>query len=456
MHHSIISLLVLAFCSFAEPARAADPLRPQDKAHSELEAKVDAYLAPYVANRDFSGVVLIARGDDVLMNKGYGMANYELGVRNTPDTKFRIASLTKTFTGAAIAMLKERGMLSFNDKLSKFVPDYPKGDKISVRQLLTHTAGIPNPDYGATFYTHLATGELVKSLAQKPLDFEPGTNEKYSNGGFLLLAYIVQKVSGQSYDGFLRSNIFKPLSMNDTGNFDPEPIVSNRSSGYLPAPGPDRIENAPIHDLSSSVGSGSLYSTANDLFRWARAVRSERLYKRRALPYPFGWGKRKHLGHDCLEQAGITPGFRSKFLVYLDEPVTVICLANIESGLFSRWDKDLPPIIFEGSSRVPSAFPDAIAADSHRLSECVGDYRSSSGLNLHVAERGGHLFSTFNDWPVRTYLMPTSENELFTRADYARIKLSRNPQKRVDEMAWSFDAGGDPLKFVRVERPSTK
>jgi len=456
MHQRIMSLLVLSLCAFAEPDRATVSSSQHRNPDSELEAKIDAYLAPYVAHRDFSGVVLIARGDDVLMSKGYGMANYELGVPNTPDTKFRIASLTKTFTAAAIVMLKERGMLSFDDKLNKFLPDFPKGDKISVRHMLLHESGIPNPDYEATFCKQLTIDELVRSLARKPLDFEPGTSDKYSNGGFLLLAFIVEKVSGQSYERFLHSNIFEPLGMKNTGNFDPEPIVSHRASGYLPAPGPDKIENAPIRNLSSSVGSGSLYSTANDLFRWARAVRSEQLYKRRALPYPFGWGERKHLGHDCLEQAGITPGFRSKFLVYLDEPVTVVCLANIESGLFSRWDKDLPAIIFQGKGKVPSSFPEAAAVAPQRLSECVGDYQASSGLNLHVVERGGHLFSTFNDSPVRTYLMPTSEKELFNRADYATITLSRNSEKRVGEMTWRFDGTGDPLKFVRVEKPQTK
>ena len=273
-----------------QPLPGKDQSSASSKAPRKLQARVDAYLAPYVANRDFSGFVLIARGDDVLVNKGYGMANFKLGVPNTADTKFRIASLTKTFTAAAIVMLKERGLLSFDDKLGKFLPDFPKGDKITLLQMLLHKSGIPNPDDTATFHQQIPLDAVVMSIGKKPLDFDPGTTDKYSNGGYLVLARVVEKVSGQSYESFLRKNIFEPLRMKDTGNFQEEPIVPHRASGYLPGPGIEKIENAPVHNLSTSIGSGSLYSTANDLLRWARAVRSEKLYKRTALPYPFGWG----------------------------------------------------------------------------------------------------------------------------------------------------------------------
>jgi hypothetical protein len=240
--------------------------------------------------------------------------------------------------------------------------------------------------------------------------------------------------------------------MKDTGNFDRESVVTHRASGYLPGPGPNGIENAPVPNLSTSVGSGSLYSTANDLLRWAQAVRSERLYKRSALPYPFGWGKRIYRGRYYTEQGGITPGFRSKFLVFYDDPVTVICLSNTESGIFNRWEKELLPIVFNEEAGNPPKFPMPVRIELRLLDGCVGDYHAESGLNLHIVGRDGQLFSTFNDWPVRSYLMPTAENELFTRADYATIALSRNPAGQVNELTFRWDAG-DSMKFVRTTKP---
>jgi CubicO group peptidase (beta-lactamase class C family) len=432
-----------------QPAETTQARHARHSSPSELETKVDACLAPYIANRDFSGAVLIARGDKILLSKGYGMANYELGVANGPDTKFRIASLSKTFTAAAIVILKEWGLLSLDDKLKRFIPEYPHAEKISIRQLLLHKAGVPNPDYESTFHKQLTLHEVVQALGKKPLDFEPGTSERYSNGGFLLLACVVQNVSGQSFEDFLRRNIFEPLGMNDTGNFDPETIVTRRASGYVPGPEPIGIENAPVPNLSTSIGSGSLYSTANDLLRWAQAVRSERLYKRSALPYPFGWGERNYRGRTYTEQGGITPGFRCKFLVFYEDPVTVICLANTESGLFNRWEKELLPIVFNEEGVQPVRLPKSVRIEPRWLDACVGHYRSSTGLNLHVARRGKHLFSTFNEWPVRSYLMPTAENELFMRADYASIALNRDPTGQVNELTFRWDAGGDPMKFVR-------
>jgi CubicO group peptidase (beta-lactamase class C family) len=445
----VLGILMLSGIALTIPS----PAFGGGAAPSTLAARVDAYLAPYVANRDFSGVVLIARGDEILVRKAYGMASFELGVPNTPATKFRIASLTKTFTAAAIVMLKERGRLRYEDKLSKFVPEYPHSDKITIRNLLDHEAGVPNPDYGKSFCQQSQPiDQVVQALGKKPLDFPPGTREQYSNGGYLLLARAVEKISGQTYDEFLRRNIFEPLGMADTGNYPAESLVPGRACGYFPAPLPAGLENAPLLDLSTSFGSGSLYSTVNDLFRWARAVRAEQLFKIRSLPYPFGWGKRKHLGHDGIEQAGITTGFQSKLLVYFDDPVTVICLANVESGMSRVWERDLLPMIFENKGSPMVSLPKPASVDREKLTGCLGDYRSPAGFVVHITECDGRLYSSFNDWPVRSYLMPTSENELFMRTEFATIHLRRGRRDQVREMTWQWSNVGEPMKFVRIEK----
>ena len=266
---------------------SSGPARAEDR---QLEARVDAYLAPHLANRDFSGTVLIAHGDKIRLGKAYGMANYELNVANTLDTKFRIASITKTFTAAAIVMLSERGALGLDDPLRRFIPDYPKGEKMTVQQLL----GIcGDPGAGRS---RDATGASLdrgrhRAAKREPLDFEPGTDDRYSGSGYKLLAYVVQRASGRSYDDFLWVFRLSAAAHGRHGEDRDEPILANRASGYLPGPGRIGLKNAYWIDLSSSIGSGSLYSTAKDLHRWGQAVASEQLFRWKALPYPFGWGK---------------------------------------------------------------------------------------------------------------------------------------------------------------------
>jgi uncharacterized protein (TIGR03067 family) len=418
-----------------------DPVRSPES----LEARVDAYFAPYVTSREFSGVILIARGDDILLRKAYGMANYELDVPNAPETKFRIASLTKSFTAAAIVMLKERGLLSFDDRLNKFLPDYPNGEKITVLRLLAHAAGVPNPDYATVFYKRLTLEELIDSFKRQPL-----TSGGYSSGGYVLLAGIVEKVAGQRYDDFLRRNIFEPLGMSNTGNFGQDTIVTGRASGYVAGPEPVGLENALVQSTSSLIGSGSLYSTVDDLFRWAKAVRSERLYKRSALKYPWGWGERNQFGHHYIEQSGLIPGFMSKLIVYFDEPVCVICLGNIQSGVFSLLEKDLTAIAFGHVPEKRAANPTKpVAVDPRLLRGCTGHYKGPF-FAFRVTLDDGKLYFKFDDSLDRFYLLPTGDDELFMRSAFVRIRVTRNDKAQVKELTMTWP-GSEPMKCTRLE-----
>jgi CubicO group peptidase (beta-lactamase class C family) len=244
------------------------PGSQQEKTKS-IEAEVDAYVKPYLEMGGFSGSILIAKGGKILLKKGYGMANYELGVPNTPDTKFHIASVSKPFTAAAVMLLQERGLLSVSDPLTKFISDYPKGDKITVHHLLTHTSGIPNvnnyPDYDAKSKFPQTPASLVEMFKNKPLIMQPGDQYNYSNSNYNLLAYIIEKVSGKSYGEFLKENIFQPLAMKDTGHDgQAETLLKNRASGYVPV-GVSGFENAPYLDWTSKTGT-------------ARFIRQSKIY----------------------------------------------------------------------------------------------------------------------------------------------------------------------------------
>ncbi|MDP9227163.1 MAG: beta-lactamase family protein [Actinomycetota bacterium] len=251
---------------------------------ARLAAKIDAYIRPFVESENFPGAILVARGDDILFSKAYGMANYELKVPNSPRHRFHLASLTKMFTAAAVLLLEEQGKLATSDTVAKFLPDYPNGEKILLEHLLTHTAGVPNADFsegeGRVRYT---TEQLVARFKDRPLDFEPGSRTRYSNSNYNLLAYIVEKVSGQSYGDYLKANIFDRLGMKSTlHDGDASALIEDRASGTVPD-GFRGLKNAPWVDWSSKTGSGSLVSTTEDLARFVRAEFGGTLFKPESL-----------------------------------------------------------------------------------------------------------------------------------------------------------------------------
>ncbi|MFB0543667.1 MAG: serine hydrolase domain-containing protein, partial [Candidatus Bathyarchaeia archaeon] len=267
------------------------------RAEEDIEAEVDEFIKPHVEMRDFSGAILMAREGRISVRKAYGMANYELGVPNTPQTKSHVASITKTFTAAAIMMLQEERLLSVDDPIDQILPDYPRGELITPHHLLSHTSGIPNydnfPDYNERMLRHSTLEETVAWFRDKPLEFEPGERRSYSNSNYVLLAHLIEAVSGESYEEFMQENIFHPLGMEDTGNFSHEAIVKNRAGGY--APGPNGLINAVWYDKSFKMGSGSLYSTVEDLYKWDRALYTDRLLKKSSLErmyaHGYGWGR---------------------------------------------------------------------------------------------------------------------------------------------------------------------
>ena len=185
-------------------------------------AKFDEYLNALAGQQRFAGSVLVARDGKVIFSKGYGLANVELDVPNTPQTKFRLGSITKQFTATAILLLQERGKLSVGDPICKYIDTCPAAwSEVTIHHLLSHTGGIPNftsfPDYVPKMMMPVTTQEMIARFKDKPLDFKPGEKWSYSNSGYFLLGAIIEKASGESYESFLQKNIFDPLKMTNTG-----------------------------------------------------------------------------------------------------------------------------------------------------------------------------------------------------------------------------------------------
>lgn len=255
---------------------------PTNKA--EFLSTVENYLNEMVKADAFSGVVLIAEKDKPIFSKAYALASKESKLPNRTDTKFNLGSINKIFTRIAIGQLVRQGKISFDDKLGKFLPDYPNKDaaeKVTIRHLVTMKSGIGD-FFGEKFNAspksnYRQNSDFIPLFADQPLAFEPGTKQKYSNGGYILLGAIIEKISGKSYYDYVRENIFKPAGMINTDSFESDKMPVNTAEGYTKR----NLKNELINNLDTRPARGSAagggYSTADDLLKFSLALQSGKL-----------------------------------------------------------------------------------------------------------------------------------------------------------------------------------
>lgn len=330
---------------FCMPVMAESPKVAPSAAH-----RAGNYMAERAAKDHFSGAVLVAKDGHVVFQQGYGLANREWDAENTSKTIFRIASITKQFTAAAILILQQERKLSVQEKASRYLPDLPKAwDAVSVHQLLTHTSGIPNymdaPGVEQLNRSSATPEQLLALVQDKPLAFAPGSKWGYSNTNYLLLAMLVEKVSGQSYEDFLNAKILRPLHLGATAYDRPEPIVPGRASPYIFRDG--KWTNAPQLDPSVLSGAGGLHSNVEDLFTWFGALHDDRILSedsRKAMfsIYPETAVNGEYEGYGVIiAQDGGQPvyittgnitGFSSAEFDYPKTGVCVIVLSNLDKA----------------------------------------------------------------------------------------------------------------------------
>jgi hypothetical protein len=370
-----------------------------------------------------------------------------LGTPNSPQTKFHIASLSKTFTAAAIVLLKKQGLLSFDDPLSKFLPDFPSGDRIKISHLLTHSSGVPDfyalPEYEELKAKSMTLSDWIALLKTKPLDFEPGKQSSYSNSGYALLAFIIEKVSGESYEVYLRERILAPLKMENTGTWDDARVIMNRASGYDPWIDGAGLINTPFYDKAVLVGSGSLYSTVDDLYLWYKSIHAGSLFRVDSLADPYGWGPRKRFKRDLIEQGGNDPGFVSDLSAYLKDDVCIIVLGNLRAGSIDKIKDDLGAIVFKEKYELP-VVRKKVAVDPKVFSDYVGRYEVSPKLIMTVKTDGHHLYLK-GTGGYYLPLEPLSETKYFYRQFYVPIVFERDKEGRVNQLLW---AGQYPFKKI--------
>ena len=319
--------------------------------------EIERHAAAAASRDQFSGVVLVAKGDRVVFHKAYGNAEKNFCGPNKPDTKFNLGSMNKMFTSVAIAQLVQAGKLSYDDTLAKVLPEYPNGEtagKITIHHLLTHTSGLGDffkPEFFKNGEKYVKLKDYFSIFANDPLQFEPGKSWSYSNAAFIVLGVIVEKVSGEDYFDYVREHIFKPAGMSDSDSFMRNEVVSNLSYGYTRFGGKDvlgieprKINTTELPVRGSSAGGG--YSTAPDLLKFAQALRSYKLLNKEFtekitsakvdtrfspdIKYGYGFMETQMSRHSVRGHGGGAPGINSDLKMFWDGSYTVAVMGNYD------------------------------------------------------------------------------------------------------------------------------
>jgi len=427
-------------------------------ATQNLESKVDEYINAHLKLQKFSGSILIAQKGKILLSKGYGMANYELDVPNTPQMKFLLGSITKQFTSMAVMQLQEKGLLSVDDSLKKYIPDYPDGDKITVHHLLTHTSGIPNftsfPEYTKTMMLASPVEETVERFKNKELEFTPGEKFSYSNSGYILLGYIIEKVSQKPYEVYLKENILQPLNLEDTGYGHYEPILEKRAAGY--SWGKDHLVNASYLDMSIPHGAGALYSTVEDLYLWDRALYTEKLVSKNSLDkiftpfkdnYGYGWGISELFGHKRISHGGGINGFTTDISRYPDDDVCIIVLSNFDHSSTGKISQDLAAIVFGEKYEFPKERKE-VKVDPKIYEAYVGQYELKPNFIITITKENDRLFAQATGQP-KAEIYPESEIKFFLKAVDAQLTFIKDDKGEVTQLILHQGGKDQPAKKVK-------
>lgn len=425
------------------------------QAQTDLPAQLDRVASGYAQHRHFMGTVLVAKDGKVLLEKAYGKANVEWDLPNAVDGRFRLGSITKQFTATAILQLVAQGKLDLQDGVCKFLDPCPDAWKdINIHHLLNHTSGIPSytglPEFRLPRLRRLPLTpvEIAMLSRDKPLEFKPGEKMQYNNTGYVLLGHIIEKASGQKYDEYLKQHIFDPLDMKATGYDDTARIIEKRVSGYNR--GPNGFRNAEFLDMSLPHAAGSLYSTVGDLYKWDRALYSDRILSpemktKMFTPglnnYAYGWGVNKSKDRLAIGHGGGIFGFSTHILRFPEQDAVVIVLSNVENVSASQITNALTSTLF-GEPLELSWERKSISLTREQLERYVGRYKLPP-FELTVALEDGKL-TVQPTGQARVQAHAESDGRFFVKEVDATLEF------KPDASAVTLRQNGRTLDGVRI------
>ncbi|MEM6686817.1 MAG: serine hydrolase domain-containing protein, partial [Bacteroidota bacterium] len=381
---------------------------PTTQFAQNIVSEIDQLMRDNYKADKTGATILVAKDGEILLRKAYGKANLELDIDMMPENVFEIGSITKQFTAVGILMLLEEGKLSLDDKITKYMPEYPtQGNKITIHHLLTHTSGIKSytsiPTLRDFSKEDFSVTELVDAFKNEPMDFKPNEEFRYNNSGYVLLGAIIEKITGTSYEDFVQKRIFDKLKMNNSYYGSKSKLIKNRAYGYQERE--NNFVNAEYLSMNIPYAAGSLMSTVDDLYTWNTAIRNHKLISKEStekafanykinngnhINYGYGWFTRKIKDVPVIEHGGGIFGFTSQGIYVPSENVYVIILTNCDCISPTDIAYEVAAITIE--KPYPKA-EDAIKLSKEQLEKWVGSYRFENNSLRVITRKGKQLYS---------------------------------------------------------------
>jgi CubicO group peptidase (beta-lactamase class C family) len=440
--------------------------------------KIDQYVNAEMAHERIPGAeVGIYRRGQIVLAKGYGLADVELNVPVKPETLFQSGSVGKQFISAAVMMLVEEGKVSLDDSITKYFPDAPASWKpILIKNMLSHTSGLAEYETpertgpNGPFYLRLdfTEGQLAKKIEALPIDFPVGSKWSYRNTNYVLLGMMIHKVTGEFYADFLAERIFKPLDMKSTRLISDADIIPNRASGYEIHG--DKLQNQEwVSPTFNSTADGALYFNVLDLAKWDGALYGTSLLKQSSLDriwtvyplndgkpnpahYGFGWEINTMNGYKVIEHGGAWQGFTCEISRYVDDNLTVVVLTNLDSG-HSRPERiahQIAGLVNPALMPLPPKVHKEVSIDPKLLDGYVGTYHLDQGTNLTFTRDGDHLFLEIVNQP-KSPMFPEGPRDFFFKDSDSEISFVTDSSGKATEIV--LHLGGTDWPGKRLANP---
>jgi CubicO group peptidase (beta-lactamase class C family) len=396
---------ILALCLFAQ---------------SDKAKKIDELIKPFAAAQQFSGVVVASEDGKVIYEKAFGLANADHKIPNQLNTRIGIASITKPMTSVILNRLIEANKIAAADKLTKYIPDFPNGDKITIEMLARHRSGIQHrvmpPEAESLAYT---SSEFVEKVKQAKLAFEPGTSRLYSSAGYAVLARVLEIASGKTFQQLLQEYVFAPAGMTDSVDFEGDAVIERRAQDYYLSP--NGLVNVPVKNYSFLVGAGSVYSTARDVYRFGEAV----------LDGKYGEAAKTTLvGQTSFSSSGSTNGHRAYVEIAHDKKYGYVVLAN-SAGVFDMIAEGVEEILNGREPKVKSfTIPKIVDASNKNLAEYLGHYKRTDGTETNILLKNGFLYAG----DIKLY--PTRPDCFFEYRFFGDACFVRDESAKIKEIKW--------------------
>lgn len=433
-----------------------------------LEQQFDALLDTNLLRESPGGTALVVKDRNILYKRAFGLSDLELKARMNPDNVFRIASITKQFTACAIMKLIEQGKLSLQDSIVKFIKDYPsQGQNITIEQLLTHTSGVKNitamPSWTAEVQRKDFTPkDIVDFFKNEVLDFSPGTSYRYSNSNYILLGYIIELVSGTTYEKYLSENFFQPLGMTHTKLDDFSAVIEDRTKGYRKTSG--QYKNADFLNMTQPFSAGALLSNTIDLFTWYDAVMNDKVISRASREkaqtpfrlgtgeptnYGYGWELGNIQGSSSVKHGGKINGFITYSLYLPDQKVFVAIFSNCDC---TNDLEDTASKIAAITIGKPYEWQ-SLQLDGSELAKYEGKYESEKHDERTISLEDGRLLY-FAPNRIKSQLIPFGKDKFHLENSLTTLHFQRDKKSKI----YSFEARSTerPEKWVRTKKEVAK